>query len=201
MAFLLSLYFAFAPTFTLANGTLIVSYSTGVRGERLERVRFWLINEKQHYQLFPKKHGCLDDPECVHKTVAVENLPAGNYRISFLIPNRDGFFENINERTFSISDLKVTKIDQEIKPRYASVEVTVVPIPDHNFPEITLSSQSGKILHKSLTGTLYAHHLLPGDYSLKFSYLEGYTSPETIYLRLHAKEHFGPLSVHYLKNR
>ena len=187
----------FHPNLSLASGTLIVSYSTGAKGERLKRVHFWLINDKQHYQLFPKENAYLDDPHCMNRTVAIENLPAGTYHLKFLVPNRDGLFETISERELVISDFKVTKIDQDIKPRYGSVHAAIAPIPGQNFPEIILSDHLGNVVQASFTGTLQAYDLLPGGYSLKFSPLEGYKSPETINLYLHPKEHFGPLNVHY----
>lgn len=37
------------------RGTLIVSYQTDHQGHKLDRIHFWLINEKMERTLYPKK--------------------------------------------------------------------------------------------------------------------------------------------------
>src|ERR1700722_19659425 len=75
------------------TGTLIVSYQTGPRGERLDRVRFLLSSNLHPEQMYPRGQTYVEDATCPSRMVAIENLPAGNYSIKFIIPNADGLFE------------------------------------------------------------------------------------------------------------
>lgn len=100
-------------------GTVIVTYQTDQMGQRLNRIRFWLINEHQERTLYPKK-----DEFVAHsrdsrneRTVVITHLPQGRYRIDFLIPNTDEFFEDVSPREFELTSGAVVKIDQTIRPR------------------------------------------------------------------------------------
>lgn len=97
------------------TGTLIVTYQTGPKGERLDRIRFNLIDNKHQCQMFPKQGAFVDDPFCLNRMVVIEDLPAGDYIVEFLIPNWDNFFEAVSPRHVIIFKDKVTKIDQVIK--------------------------------------------------------------------------------------
>lgn len=97
-------------------GTVIVAYKTDHEGTRLDRIRFWLINDKQERILFPKKeefaaHSHLG-PE---RTVVIGHLPSGNYTIQFIIPNSDNYFVPVPPRSFRLNPGEVIQIEQEIK--------------------------------------------------------------------------------------
>lgn len=104
------------PSTTGADqGTLIVTYQTGSLGERLDRIRFWLKDEDGHSQFFPKSGGFFEDDAGPSRKVVIENLPAGDYSLTFALPNYDNFFEGIPPRSVHIQSANVTKVDQHIK--------------------------------------------------------------------------------------
>lgn len=99
------------------TGTLIVTYRTDNKGERLNRIRFWLKNEDGlKKSLYPKGKAFVDDPEDPSRMTAIENLPIGHYTLEFLIPNTDNYFQAISPRKVIITPGDVVKIDQQIRP-------------------------------------------------------------------------------------
>lgn len=115
-------------------GTLIVTYQTDQQGERLDRIRFWLVNEKGERVLYPKKNEVVSPhhPHQLERTVVISQLPVGHYTLLFLVPNTDQLFEDPLPREFSISPNSVIKIDQEIKVRQSlststHSEVAILP--------------------------------------------------------------------------
>lgn len=98
-------------------GSLIVSYQTAPRAERLDRIRFWLKKEGQEGQMYPKGMAFVDDVTCRCRRVLVENLVPGSYTLEFSIPNTDGLFEQVPPRAINILAGKVVKVDQQIKIR------------------------------------------------------------------------------------
>jgi len=95
-------------------GTLIVTYHTDNKGERLDRVRFRLTDKSQKQQLYPKGSEFVAGETCHHRMVVIENLSAGKYTLQFLIPNSDGLFEEIPPREIEVPIGEVLKIDQII---------------------------------------------------------------------------------------
>jgi len=180
--------FSNEPTET---GTLIVSYHTGSKGERLNRVRFTLFSEaKGEEEMFPKGDAYVEDKEYPSRMVAVENLPIGTYRLKFLIPNADGFFEKVPERTINIKKDEVVRIDQKIRPRYASIKALAEIFPEENqtniSPTITLYDHAGQIQMQSKAGGLVAHSLSPGKYTIAFDPVVGYQTPPPIAIEVKA---------------
>lgn len=112
----------YSQHFSAEKGTIIVTYQTDQRGHRLDRIHFWLINDKNEKTLYPKK-----DEFVVHshseqeRTVVIGHASPGHYTIEFLIPNADHFFESVPPREFELKAGEVIKIDQEIKPYKLSV--------------------------------------------------------------------------------
>jgi formylglycine-generating enzyme required for sulfatase activity len=98
------------------SGTLIVTYHTGPSAERLNRIHFWLINERGERRLYPHGNAFVDDGDQNVRMVLIENLPKGDYELQFLIPNKDRYFESIDDKRIAISGGGVVKIDQAIKP-------------------------------------------------------------------------------------
>jgi formylglycine-generating enzyme required for sulfatase activity len=101
--------------YTQEHGTLIVSYSTGEKAERLDRVRFSLIAENGRAQeLYPKGDAFIEGSDSESRLVVIENLPIGEYKLRFLIPNADKHFNDIPEKIINITKDKVVRIDQFI---------------------------------------------------------------------------------------
>lgn len=102
-------------------GTLIVTYQTDQMGGRLDRIRFWLVNEHQERTLYPKKDEVVSNSHTRNeRTVVISHLPAGKYRIEFLIPNADQQFEEVSPREIRVPPGEVVKIDQVIRHRSIS---------------------------------------------------------------------------------
>jgi formylglycine-generating enzyme required for sulfatase activity len=107
------------------EGTLIVTYQTTPEGNRLDRIRFWLINDAKERTLYPKRDEFVMHTQTKNeRTVVITHLPAGHYRIEFLIPNTDRFFEPPISREVNLSAGDVVKIDQTIKPRETEAPVS-----------------------------------------------------------------------------
>ncbi|MGZ3732800.1 MAG: SUMF1/EgtB/PvdO family nonheme iron enzyme [Parachlamydiaceae bacterium] len=96
-------------------GTLIVSYQTGPKQERLDRVRFRLKHGFLKEELYPKKSTLMSSDRCSSRTVVIENLPVGTYTLEFLVPNTDHYFEEVLPRTIELKDQEVLKINQLIR--------------------------------------------------------------------------------------
>lgn len=119
----LSLLFSFSTQYTYGadstqqTGTLIVTYNTGPEAERLDRVRFLLISESEKQCMYPKGNTYVEDEDCCSRMVVIENLPIGNYRIKFLVPNADKAFEEVPEKKITLNKDDVIRIDQTITLR------------------------------------------------------------------------------------
>lgn len=96
-------------------GTLIVFYQTGPEEDRLDRIRFWLKNDQHLQQLYPKGNFFVEDKENLARTVVIEDLPPGDYTVTFLIPNKDAFYEEPEEKVITIKSNEVVKIDHHFK--------------------------------------------------------------------------------------
>ena len=119
---LLLLFCMAASGFAEEVGSIIVSYQTSPRAERLDRIRFWLKKEGQEGQIYPKGMAFVDDVTCRCRRVLVENLTPGIYTLEFSIPNTDGLFEPVPSRNVTILAGKVAKVDQQIKIRPEKID-------------------------------------------------------------------------------
>jgi formylglycine-generating enzyme required for sulfatase activity len=135
-SYLLFIFLIFAnQSFAQETGTLIVTYQTDNQGYRLDRIRFWLINDKQEKTLYPKKDEFVaNSPLGKERTVVISHLPAGRYTIQFLTPNADRFFEPVPARQFELEAGEVVKIDQEIRPNQAVSKPQAIDLLTTNFP-------------------------------------------------------------------
>ncbi len=116
------------------TGTLIITYKTDNKGERLNRVRFWLIDkEGSKISLYPKSRAFVEDPKEPSRKVVINGVKAGNYAIKFLVPNADRYFQDLQPRDVVITQGEVVKIDQHIKP--ASL-VQHIPLPSEPLKSI-----------------------------------------------------------------
>ena len=96
------------------TGTLIVSYNLESHPERLSRIRFLLTSHIKE-TMYPKGNAFVENQEGIARLVAIENLPVGKYLIKFLIPNTDNAFDEIPDRTISISKNSVLRVDQNVR--------------------------------------------------------------------------------------
>jgi formylglycine-generating enzyme required for sulfatase activity len=207
MQWLFLLFWLCYATFNFASegktGTLIVSYQTGPMAERLERIRFHLIESDCSVRCFPRRNDYVDDIAHHTRRVVIENLQPGIYSLAFRIPNHDNLFEEIQKREIQILPGKVIKIDQAIHPRYASLKVSSALIPQNKtsspLPTITLRDSIGKIHLQSTTGHLADRHLIPGQYTLIFETVPGYQSPPSLQLALGPHEMLGPVTGTYIQ--
>lgn len=109
------------------QGTLIVTYQTGSHGERLDRIRFWLKDEEGQTQFLPRNGGFFEDDAGPSRKVVIDNLPPGDYNLSFAIPNYDNYFEGVPSRVVHIQAGNVTKVDQHIKVIEKPAPITKSP--------------------------------------------------------------------------
>lgn len=99
------------------NGTLIVAYQTDLEGDRLDRVRFWLKDSNHLQKMYPIGNSFVEDQKNKTRTVVIEDLPSGEYTLSFLIPNKDASYEDPLDKVVMIQPGEVVKFDQHIKKR------------------------------------------------------------------------------------
>lgn len=121
-------------------GTLIVTYETEDRNEKIDRVRFWLINEQNKQTLYPKGATFVDDKEKNSRMVVIEDLNPGMYTLEFLIPNLDGKFEEIPAREVMIVEGEVSKVDQGIE--YKKPSKTTIADSNQAEEEIQLANSN-----------------------------------------------------------
>lgn len=113
-------------------GTLVVTYKTNEAADRLDRIRFWLMNDRHEKILYPKKEGFATNlKKNNERTVVISDLPEGNYVINFVLPNADHFFERIDSKRISLFPGEITKIDQTFTPLKAAPE-TIKNLPPIN---------------------------------------------------------------------
>ena len=97
------------------NGTLIVVYQTDSEGDRLDRIRFWLTYPNYLQKMYPQGNAFVEDPDSRARTVVIEDLEPGEYKLNFIIPNKDAFYEEPEEAILTIKEGKAVKIDQQFK--------------------------------------------------------------------------------------
>ena len=97
-------------------GTIIVTYQTQDAEEKLDRIRFWLINENKERTLYPKRDEFVSNSHSPNeRTVVITHLPPGRYRIEFLIPNTDKLFEEAAPRIYQ-SCTRRSRQDRSVTP-------------------------------------------------------------------------------------
>jgi len=185
------------------TGTLIVTYHTGSKAKRLDRVRFRITDDQGERSMYPKNGAYVADMSKLTRMVVIEDLAPGKYFLDFLVPNVDGLFEGVKPREFTITAGKVVKIDQVITPRYATLRA-MVNIKRENpattpLPTITLMDARNQVAAQSTSGKLEATDLLPGNYVLQFEEIPGYLPPAPHTISLGPNESVGPLMGAYTR--
>lgn len=190
-------------TYQLPKSHLKVRYHTGEKRERIDQVRFWLIDANGNKKLYPDKGQYYDDPKTKSREVTIEDLATGEYVVEFLLPNSDGFFANLPQHRLILERGKTSIVDQKIPPRYGTIEAQVeiqeiAKDPKLRQPFIVLlDKETSKIIASSETGYLKANTLSPGVYQVFFGDLEGYLTPSKTEVVLKAQEHVGPIVGRY----
>jgi formylglycine-generating enzyme required for sulfatase activity len=136
--------------------------------------------------------------------IVIENLDVGKYSLKFLVPNQDGLFEDVPERKITITKNCVTKVDQSIHPRYATLKATAASVKANDgteiLPHITLLDSRGNVRTKSSKGKLITHSLPPGKYTVTFEPISGYRTPDPVSVELSTDQIAGPITGNYIKN-
>ena len=146
--------------------------------------------------MFPKGSHVVEDTGNMTRTVVIDNLSPGSYTIEFVIPNVDGLFEPVIPKTLNIEGGAIVKINQLIKPHYASVQLAAqnetkgAPLPKP--PMILLKNYLGHIEAHTDTDGLSVPQLLPGRYTAVFGEIEGFITPPPD-IHLQAGEQAGPI--------
>lgn len=186
-----------ADTHATRAGTLIVTYQTGLNGERLDRIRFLIQDTHNHQQMYPKGVAFVDDENSHSKMVVIDDLPRGEFTLEWVLPNHDQLFEEVSSRKFTITKDEVVKIDQVIKVRYASVQAIAQPASDSpqfsTLPWITLMNDTLHIPCHTSENKLHATNLVPGSYTVTFQDLPGYITPSPVTIKLSANQNAGPI--------
>ena len=103
------------------KGSLIVTYQTDIHAKHLDRIRFWVKDENHKQQLYPKKDSFVFDPDHNLRMVVIDDLLPGKYFVEFLVPNIDGYFDDVPVREVNIEEGEAVKIDQIIRAKSASL--------------------------------------------------------------------------------
>lgn len=147
------------------EGTVIVTYQTDHAGHRLDRIRFWLVNERNERTLFPKKDEYVthnDSQSRNERTVVITHLPAGHYRVEFVVPNADELFEKVAPREVDLTAGSVIKIDQTIRPRAHINESTADLPPSTTSPESESDSENLGLVIINHENPFYPSRYPPG---------------------------------------
>lgn len=197
IAYMLISYPSLITCKELETGTLVISYQTGHKGERLDRIRFLLTNDQQQTTMYPKKGCYVEDAACVMRVVIVEELLPGDYLLEFIIPNSDGLFEEVSTRKIAVTEGSTVKIDQNISIKYASIDtgfkVEGKPLPQNTYPDIQLRNNEGDTILRSKKGILRSSEVLPGEYLVVYGPLEGYATPALLPITLSPNEKAKPV--------
>lgn len=173
-------------TYTLAVGSIKVSFRTDDKEERLDRIRFWLIDKDDNHTMFPKL-GCYEtDPTTHTRTVTIDDVAVDNYSLQFLLPNTENLFNEIPIHNLKVVNNKITYVTQEITPNYGSLEVTA-RIPTSPFvtdkSTITLRDPYDNVIAQS-SGHLFIDDLIPGSYIVFFEETRNLSAPNPITVKI-----------------
>ena len=95
--------------------TLIVTYQSDSPHISLDRVRFWLIDEHERRSLFPRPDQILSNQKLNdEQTVVISDIPAGDYRIQFLVPNKRHQFATPQIRQVTLTAGTVTRVNEKV---------------------------------------------------------------------------------------
>ncbi len=186
----------FVGVYEQDHNFVAVTYDTGPHSDRLDRVRFWLVDSDDNRTIYPKDNQLHESSDGPTRTVFIPGVQEGSYSIEFLVPNRDALFEEVPIIGFTKKNGEMLSLRQSIVPRYATTEVKInldhVKEPPTALPVISLVNKDGELVKESLSGELVDSGLVPGAYEIVFGEIPGVISPDPIKFVLTPKEHAGP---------
>lgn len=173
---------------------VIVTYDTGEKKERIDRVRFWLIDDEGNREIYPKGDRYQDDPDGITRTVCIKDMPSGHYSIEFLVPNQDGLFEEVPSNEIDKGEEDVV-VRQSIVPKYGSVVAVADTRPMKKdmgiTPKIVLLNDKNKKVAEG-EGAVECDTLTPGYYQVIFEPISDVPSPKNMSFVIKAGERLGP---------
>ncbi len=193
-------------------GNLLVKFDTGYKKERLDRVRFWLVDSMGERIMYPKEGFVVESSEGVQREVLVRDLKPGKYHVEFLVPNSDNLFAPLEPKEITIVSNTKTVHEQTLEPRYGNIHAFAdilyydnmlslfkeSPEDAYNMvPSLSLLDSKGDVVVNSDTGDLIAPELLPGEYQVVFGDLPGYLTPLTKTVKVVAGELLEPIAGTY----
>lgn len=184
-----------------SEGSLNITYSTGDREERLDRIRFWLVHESGNREMLPQTQGAVYDALTHSKSIELKSIPAGKYTLEILAPNTDAFFGTVQNEYFVLGSKENKEISIQLIPHYGSLEASYIyPVEVSSKrlddPVITVDREGEQILSTS-NGRIFIDNLIPGKYTVRFGTQEYVDAPEAITVDLKASEHQGPIIGKY----
>jgi formylglycine-generating enzyme required for sulfatase activity len=187
--------------YQLAKGHIDVTYTTGPLQERLDRVRFWLIDENGERVMYPKGEEYLENAMTGERYVTIKDLTIGVYRIEWILPNHDNLFASVQGKSIVLEKDGLIEIKENIQTQYALLDVgydfDYIEGEMEILPTITLRDSFGEIRASKAASRFVADNLPPGDYTVTFGDQEGYISPDPIKLTLIPNAHEGPIMAQY----
>ncbi|MCB1134980.1 MAG: SUMF1/EgtB/PvdO family nonheme iron enzyme [Chlamydiia bacterium] len=187
--------------YEVGKGEAIVAYKTGAHRERIDRVRFWLIDEDGNRQLYPREDEFSDRSTDGYREVKIPGLPIGVYTLEFVLPNQDDLFPAVETATLVVNKDDKVEWKEFIAPRYGSlnIERTVQLEEGDDAPraEVWVSDTYGRVVSKVTDDRVTVTELLPGDYQVDFKQIPGYITPEPVSVSIRANEAIGPVSGTY----
>lgn len=186
--------------YQLATGSVTISFDTGPQMERLDRVRFWLIDAGAKRQTYPKQGDVAIDPTTKTARVQIPELNVGTYKLEFFVPNLDGLFPDTPSQEIVVRTGEHSEHHTSIPARYAKVEIeaTVDGKRFNEPPEISLTSSQGLLVASSKSGQLNVENLLPDVYTVTFDDVDDHDTPEPLQLDLSPDQQFGPYRADYV---
>ncbi len=182
-----------------------ITYDTGPREDRLDRVRFWVINESGKRTMYP---GCAHinrDPNAHTYSVSINDLPFGIYSLEFVVPNEDGLFKEVPKQMFAVVPGKPVSLRASFVPLYgsikASIDLSTLEIEDQKALSVTVTDQFGAVIASSKTAELLTQGLPPGTYTLSFAEIIGYEKPGPVTIKINPGVAAAPFIAKYKDTR
>lgn len=171
--------------YRLGTGTIHINYETGPKNERLNKVGFWVTDERGFLRTF-SYNDSVEAPNGKGRVITLKDIPVGVYQIETRIPNEDGLFVVPAEKTVILREKQEAQVDQEIRPQYGGLEVLLKYHGGReitsNHPEIRVEDASGQLIARSPNGYLLLTDMTPGSYRIYYEQHPYYlpVNPQTV---------------------
>lgn len=184
------------------QGSLIIYYDTGPRGERLEKVSFWLTDETGYLRSYTHRDSKPGSPTKPNsREIHITNLPVGTYELQARIPNDDELFSLPKETAVMVRRGELSEFTSEIRPRYGGIEAVLRYLDKGRLPkstpEITIKDLNGEVVARSSNGYLLVTDIPPKKYMVHFAHTEGYDSISPVAVQVQPNAISGPINGDY----